>query len=245
MDLNYIFRQGDAVLIATFLCLIAMSVTSWYFIVIRAIDLWNYRRHGRSFFTHFWNSHNWNEALNFARTKRIPASNIAVSAIEALQQYHSNIHNKLGNSCSLDEFLVRAIRNSLNQASAKLENGLTVLASVGSVAPFIGLFGTVWGIYHALINIATKGNATLDTVAGPMGEALIATAAGLAAAIPAVLAYNAFVRSNRLLQIEMDGFAHDLHARLTLNPQVMLSTEKPRQPTQLKNQPLSQPQPSH
>jgi biopolymer transport protein ExbB len=93
-----------------------------------------------------------------------------------------------------------------------------MLATVAAAAPFIGLFGTVWGIYHALIGIAAEGSASLDTVAGPLGEALVATAAGLAAALPAMLAYNALSRAKRVLQGEMDGFAHDLHAQLLASP---------------------------
>jgi biopolymer transport protein ExbB len=95
-----------------------------------------------------------------------------------------------------------------------MESGLTVLASVGSTAPFVGLFGTVWGVYHALINIGMSGQGTLDKVAGPVGEALIMTALGLAVAIPAVLAYNGFVRSNRVVLAQLDSFAHDLFAFL-------------------------------
>jgi len=97
----------------------------------------------------------------------------------------------------------------------QLETGLTLLASVGSIAPFVGLFGTVWGIYHALGDIAVGGQATVDKVAGPVGEALIMTAFGLAVAIPAVLAYNTLVRDNRLLMGELETFAHDLHTYLT------------------------------
>ena len=102
--------------------------------------------------------------------------------------------------------------------NSKLGSGLAVLATVGSTAPFVGLFGTVWGIYHALLNIASKGEASIDIVAGPMGEALVATAIGLAAAIPAVLAYNAFTRGNRVLQNSLDHFAHDLHHTLIGTP---------------------------
>jgi biopolymer transport protein ExbB len=97
---------------------------------------------------------------------------------------------------------------------ARLEAGLSLLASVGSTAPFVGLFGTVWGIYHALIGISTSGQATIDKVAGPVGEALIMTALGLAVAIPAVLGYNALVRAHRLIHADLDAFAHDLHAYL-------------------------------
>jgi biopolymer transport protein ExbB len=95
-----------------------------------------------------------------------------------------------------------------------------MLASVGSTAPFVGLFGTVWGIYHALINIASSGQIAIDKVAGPVGEALIMTAFGLAVAIPAVLAYNAFTRVNRMVLSQLDGFAHDLHAFLTMGARV-------------------------
>jgi biopolymer transport protein ExbB len=103
----------------------------------------------------------------------------------------------------------------MNRTSARLESGLTLLASVGSTAPFIGLFGTVWGIYHALLQIASSGQVMIDKVAGPVGEALVMTAAGLAVAIPAVLAYNAYTRLNRVILADLDGFAHDLLALVT------------------------------
>lgn len=114
-----------------------------------------------------------------------------------------------------DEFIAQALRRTIGQEAMRLETGLTLLASVGSIAPFIGLFGTVWGIYHALGSIAVGGQATVDKVAGPVGEALIMTAFGLAVAIPAVLAYNALVRDNRVLMGEIETFAHDLHTYLT------------------------------
>ena len=107
------------------------------------------------------------------------------------------------------------MRRSLAQTNSKLESGLTVLASVGSVSPFVGLFGTVWGIYHALATISASGQATLDKVAGPVGEALIMTAIGLAVAIPAVLAYNAFLKQNRTISANLDAYAQDLHTLLT------------------------------
>ena len=106
------------------------------------------------------------------------------------------------------------MRRAIGQANAQLELGLSVLASVGSVAPFVSLFGTVWGIYHALANISASGQASLDKVAGPVGEALIMTAIGLAVAIPAVLAYNGLVRTNHLILAQLDHFAQDLHTLL-------------------------------
>ena len=104
------------------------------------------------------------------------------------------------------------LRNSIDESTARLQSGLAVLASVGSTAPFVGLFGTVWGIYHALMAISAAGQATIDKVAGPIGEALIMTALGLAVAIPAVLGYNALVRGNKAMLNKLNRFAHDLHA---------------------------------
>ncbi|HEY8036904.1 MAG TPA: MotA/TolQ/ExbB proton channel family protein [Methylobacter sp.] len=125
-----------------------------------------------------------------------------------------------------DEFISQALRRAIGQEHMRLETGLTLLASVGSIAPFIGLFGTVWGIYHALGSIAVGGQATVDKVAGPVGEALIMTALGLAVAIPAVLAYNALVRDNRVLMGEVETFAHDLHTYLTTGiPLATVTTE--------------------
>src|SRR6185436_19404098 len=119
---------------------------------------------------------------------------------------------------------------------SRFESGLTVLASVGSTAPFVGLFGTVWAVYHALVNIGMSGQGTLDKVAGPVGEALIMTALGLVVAVPAVLAYNAFVRSNRMTLAKLDGFAHDLFAVLTtgshVNDAAAVVPLKPAQVTQ-------------
>jgi Biopolymer transport proteins len=107
------------------------------------------------------------------------------------------------------------MRRALDEETARLEWGLTSLASIASTAPFVGLFGTVWGVYHALQNIGQGGLATLDQIAGPVGEALIMTGLGLAVAIPSVLAYNDCARSNRLLLAKLDGFAHDLLTFLT------------------------------
>ncbi len=118
------------------------------------------------------------------------------------------------------ELITRTLRQEINRVSARLENGLTLLASVGATAPFVGLFGTVWGIYHALVAVSATGTVQIDKVAGPVGEALIMTALGLVVAIPAVLAYNAFTRVNRVTLAELDGFAHDLHAYLTTGTRV-------------------------
>jgi biopolymer transport protein ExbB len=141
-----------------------------------------------------------------------PFSHLTHHGLRAAEQYRNRSGSRLVESGSADEFLTRALRRAIEQDTARLEYGLTVLASAASAAPFVGLFGTVWGIYHALVSIGMTGQSGLDQIAGPVGEALIMTALGLAVAIPALLAYNSFTRANRLLLAELDGFAHDLFA---------------------------------
>lgn len=214
MSLDYVFAQGDGVLIAVFLILVLMSVATWYLILAGIVLVRGQRKANRRFVADFWNARDVAEAEQIAEQSRSPLGRIAIAGITGLRHYRDREHVRLGDACSSDEFLVRTIRNAMNSESARLQSGLTLLASIGSTAPFVGLFGTVWGIYHALLDIAAQGSASMEVVAGPLGEALIATAAGLAAAIPAVLAYNARVRANRVLMDEMDAFAHDLHAFL-------------------------------
>ncbi|MBP6559914.1 MAG: MotA/TolQ/ExbB proton channel family protein, partial [Burkholderiaceae bacterium] len=126
--------------------------------------------------------------------------------------HHRNTKVHLHDSLDVSDWVTRSLRNTIDEFTARLQSGLAILASVGSTAPFIGLFGTVWGIYHALVAIGTSGQSTIDKVAGPIGEALIMTALGLAVAIPAVLGYNALVRGNKSILIKLNSFAHDLHA---------------------------------
>ena len=118
------------------------------------------------------------------------------------------------------DWVTRSLQNTIDDATAELQSGMAILASVGSTSPFVGLFGTVWGIYHALMQIGMAGQATIDKVAGPIGEALIMTALGLAVAIPAVLGYNALVRANKAIITRMNRFAHDLHALLITGSRV-------------------------
>jgi len=118
----------------------------------------------------------------------------------------------LHDSLDVSDWVTRCLRNAMDEFTATLQSGLAILASVGATAPFVGLFGTVWGIYHALLSIGLSGQSTIDKVAGPVGEALIMTALGLAVAIPAVLGYNALVRGNKYILSKLNSFAHDLHA---------------------------------
>ena len=160
----------------------------------------------------FWDAADLDAVAAYVRAKGIrdPFSHLTHHGLKAADQYRNRTGQRLIETAPPDEFLTRALRRAIEQDTSRLEHGLTVLASVASSAPFVGLFGTVWGIYHALLAIGMSGQGTLDKVAGPVGEALIMTALGLAVAIPAVLAYNFFTRSNRLVLAELDGFAHDL-----------------------------------
>jgi biopolymer transport protein ExbB len=219
-------QQLDAIGMAVVLLLIVMSIVTWYVIASKALRLWRVRRRGESMVNRFWDAPSLNDALSLLRDRHgdEPAAQLAMGAVSAAQhhQNHRSHAERIGERSTLDEFVTRALRQSILRETARLESGLTALASVGSTAPFIGLFGTVWGIYHALLGISSGGIATLDKVAGPVGEALIMTAAGLAVAIPAVLAYNALTRANRVVIAELDGFAHDLHTYLTTGSRVEL-----------------------
>ncbi|MEK6663095.1 MAG: MotA/TolQ/ExbB proton channel family protein [Pseudomonadota bacterium] len=200
--------------VATFLLsvLALMSIATWYLIVQKSAANWRMKRRRQDFLAMFWDAADLDAVAAYVRAKGIrdPFSHLTHHGLKAADQYRNRTGQRLIETAPPDEFLTRALRRAIEQDTSRLEHGLTVLASVASSAPFVGLFGTVWGIYHALLAIGMSGQGTLDKVAGPVGEALIMTALGLAVAIPAVLAYNFFTRSNRLVLAELDGFAHDL-----------------------------------
>ena len=216
--------DGGPVSIATAVILLVMSVASWYVIVVRGFQALRLRRATARDSKHFWESPTLDAAMQ-QQDKTTPVARLVNQAVDAAEHHERHASSRLANACSQDEFIARAMRRSIGNESAHLERGLTVLASVGSVSPFVGLFGTVWGIYHALATISASGQATLDKVAGPVGEALIMTAFGLAVAIPAVLAYNALVRSNRMLMGQIESFAHDLHTLLTTGAPITAAGE--------------------
>ena len=209
MNFSHTFSQGSLVLSAVFLLLIAMSFISWYIIFWKGMNL---RREYHAY-KNFFDKH--------AKIKDWPIyhkSEEAEGCVKFLLDEIVNLQSILSNYSSHDarkEILTMHLLQTLDEIRFWLDKGLTILASIGSSAPFIGLFGTVWGIYNALTNISSQGNAGLSVVAGPMGEALVATAIGLFAAIPAVLAYNAFVRLNRLLVQNLRHLAEQLTVYLS------------------------------
>lgn len=214
LGVAHFLSQVDGVGQFLLVTLLSMSLASWYLIVTKTLSTWRMARQRRQFMALFHSAHDLGEVEVFVREQgaREPFSHLARQGLAAIRQYRARTGQRLIEAAPADEFLTRALRRAIEQDTARLEYGQTVLASIASAAPFVGLFGTVWGIYHALLAIGMTGQASLDKVAGPVGEALIMTALGLAVAIPAVLAYNAVARSNRLLLSELDGFAHDLFA---------------------------------
>lgn len=211
------WTHGDAIIQSVAVILLILSVASWYLIIAKAIAQLRLRMASEKAVDAFWNSQTVGQALE--SVKQADSSGIfatlAATATQAAQIHLQRATKSVGAGVSASEFITRALRQRLTRSKARLDRGLVFLASVGATAPFIGLFGTVWGIYHALIGLTGQTQVVLDKVAGPVGEALIMTAAGLFVAIPAVLAYNALTRGNGLILAEMDGFAHDLHAYFT------------------------------
>ena len=208
--LIHLWAQGDFVTRAVFVLLLAMSLASWMVIILKALDLRRHLQQARRIES-FWHAADFADGLSkLGNDAANPFRTLALEGREAAA--HHNAQTQLHDSLDASEWLTRALRNSIDDATARMQSGLAVLASVGSTAPFVGLFGTVWGIYHALLSISAAGQATIDKVAGPIGEALVMTALGLAVAIPAVLGYNALVRGNKGVLNKLNRFAHDLHA---------------------------------
>lgn len=215
LGLTHFWSSADAIIRLTAYVLLAMSVASWFIIFWKTWS-WIRIRRAAARLESFWSAASLEQGVaqfapNDSEALFVPLALATANAARSSAAEADSMSAQVARS----ERITRALRQAINQAAARLEAGLTFLASVGSTAPFVGLFGTVWGIYHALINIAATGQIAIDKIAGPVGEALIMTAFGLAVAIPAVLAYNAFTRVNRVLLAQLDGFAHDLHVLAT------------------------------
>ncbi len=207
-----VWTQGDLVTRAVALLLLGMSLASWMVIVIKALDIVRFKKNAGAT-ERFWHSADFAEGLaQLGNDPANPYRALAMEGRDAAAHHQNQVKRELHNSLDVSDWVTRCLRSSIDDSTAKLQSGLAILASVGSTAPFVGLFGTVWGIYHALLSIGAAGQATIDKVAGPIGEALIMTALGLAVAIPAVLGYNALVRGNKAIITQLNRFAHDLHA---------------------------------
>jgi biopolymer transport protein ExbB len=213
MNVYQLFSQGDTVTQAVAVLLLAMSVASWVVILWK---VWLLRRAGgdvgRSTAA-FWQSASIDEARS--RVGAFDREGLVLPLITATRLEASG---SLAAAGDRGQQLTRLLRDALHRVLDKLQFGQVLLATVGSIAPFVGLLGTVWGIYHALIGIAAAGQISIDKVAGPVGEALIMTAGGLAVAIPAVLGYNVFGRLIGRIEADLEGFARDLRELLIHSP---------------------------
>ncbi|WP_245932685.1 MotA/TolQ/ExbB proton channel family protein [Aquabacterium olei] len=227
MGFSHFIAQTDVVGQGLFVILVLMSLASWALIVTKGVGLYLRQKRSQAFLTFFWNATSLEAVQHEISTHGVsePFSHLTSHAMHA-QAHHARYGAaKLEEAGSAQEFLTRTIKKVLDEETMRMESGLTVLATIGATAPFVGLFGTVWGVYHALLAIGQTGAGTLDKVAGPVGEALIMTGVGLAVAIPAVMAYNWLTRSNRVWGARLDAFAFELFAFLSTGQTLKNSTD--------------------
>jgi biopolymer transport protein ExbB len=202
------WEQGDAISHAVAYLLLGMSLVSWFYILSRSWSTWRVRQ-AAPFVNAFWGAPTLQDGI--ALLSMADRENV-FAPLPAQGLLHAAGAATLAGEMRRDEQIVRVLRQQITASTHRIESGLTLLASIGATAPFVGLLGTVWGIYHALANVSAAGIVQIDKIAGPVGEALIMTGFGLVVAIPAVLAYNGLNRLNRVTLSELDGFAHDLHS---------------------------------
>jgi biopolymer transport protein ExbB len=213
MNVLHLFWQGDAVTQGVALILLLMSVASWVLILWKTWFLRRAKADVARATAAFWQSASVSAAL-----QKLAAFDREALLVPMVLATQVEADGTLASAGDRSQQLTRVLRDALHQALAKLYYGQVVLATVGSTAPFVGLLGTVWGIYHALIGIASVGQVTIDKISGPVGESLIMTAAGLAVAIPAVLAYNVLGRVVGRIEADLEGFARDLRELLLAEP---------------------------
>ena len=213
LGLFHMLQSGGIVIVVTAIALLVMSIISWTVIVLKGLAVQRAKKQAAAL-QNFWHSTDLAhgiQALDTEPGQPNPFKQLALEGQSAMQ-HHRHSDKQLHDSLDLSDWMTGSLSNAIDDAKDKLSYGLALLASIGSTAPFVGLFGTVWGIYHALLTISDAGSAGLDKVAGPVGEALIMTAFGLAVALPAVLGYNALVRGNAFIVGKLNRFAYDLHA---------------------------------
>ncbi len=230
LGFGHFLAQSDAVGKTLLAILIVMSIASWTVILIKSLSHVQRKRRGEDFLRRFWGARSLEAvATDIAeRGAPDPFSQLTQQALLAQSHHARYAPAKLADAGTAGEYITRSIKNALDNQTTRLESGLTVLATVGTTAPFVGLFGTVWGVYHALVAIGMSGAGTLDKVAGPVGEALIMTGIGLAVAIPAVVGYNALTRANRVMLARLDAFAYEVQSFASLGQPLGANGARPQ-----------------
>jgi biopolymer transport protein ExbB len=201
-----LWAQSDVVAKVVLLILVLQSLGTWYILIVKLLDQGKMMRQAKAAAEKFWSAGTVKQGAE-ALDSTSPFRFIADAGLESTKKHHGLLEH-----VPLSDWVTQSIGRAMERVQSRMQDGLSFLASVGSTAPFIGLFGTVWGIYHALTAIGVSGQASIDKVAGPVGEALIMTAIGLAVAVPAVLGYNWLVRRNKGVMDEVRAFGADLHS---------------------------------
>ncbi len=215
-----LWTQSDYVGKGVFVILIVMSLWSWLVMINKWLDQRMLRKVAVDAEKQFFGAGSMNEGIGRLKGKINPFRDIAQDGMQAVEHHRKNAGRDVASNVELNDWVSSHIEKRINMLQSSLQSGMVVLASVGATSPFVGLFGTVWGIYHALISISIAGQASLDKVAGPIGEALIMTAMGLAVAVPAVLGFNGLLRGNKSLMERANYFAHDVQAALLAGSRV-------------------------
>ena len=223
--LGALIQQGDLVARSTLVILLIMSLLTWFIMITKFFDQRKLRIQADEAEKQFWSSSSLTDALGKLKGNANPFRALAETGKQAYE-YHEVNKARLSAAIGTSEWITESLQRTADSIISRMQAGLPVLASVGSTAPFVGLFGTVWGIYHALIAISASGSASIEKVAGPVGEALIMTAIGLFVAVPAVLGYNVLLRRNKNVQESVSHFTHELHAYLISGVKMVLGMEK-------------------
>ena len=206
--LGALWAQGDVVAKGTLLILVLMSMGSWYVIITKFLEQSKVAKFAAAAQATFWKASSLRQGAD-GLAEDSPFRFIAEKGLES-----ANKHTGLLGAVDFNTWTTQNIQRAIGNVQSRMQDGLAVLATVGSTSPFVGLFGTVWGIYNALVKIGISGQASIDKVAGPVGESLIMTAIGLAVAVPAVLGYNWLVRRNKAIMEDVNAFGSDLHSVL-------------------------------
>jgi len=214
--LEAFIKQADIVATGVLIILVVMSLSSWYVILTKLWDQSRMRKSYKEVEKGFWTAGNLRDGMAKLTGKDNAFRMLTEDGIRAAQHHEGRLTDQI----PLHEWITVSLYRSAESINSRLQNGLAILATTGSVSPFVGLFGTVWGIYNALISISLAGQASLDKIAGPIGEALIMTAIGLFVAVPAVMGYNWLLRRNKDIQEKVKYFSADLHAYLVSGARV-------------------------